>query len=73
MKLTQALLIFLISFICLTFVQCDGEEEPQSPPRHTRGKHPILRKVFLTSPQWMHIPFSAIGGIVSYILYHFFG
>ncbi|CAI2722882.1 unnamed protein product [Schistosoma spindalis] len=87
MKLTHLLLICLISFVFFTYVQCepdedeepqlDGEEEPdeneegeQSVPH---GKHPVLRKVFLSAPSWMHIPFSILGAVAAYFAYHIYG
>ncbi|CAH8437138.1 unnamed protein product [Schistosoma turkestanicum] len=71
MKLTQLLLICLVSFVFFAYVQCDGEDgqDSQDVPR---GKHPTLRKVFLSAPSWMHIPFSILGAIASYYYYHFY-
>ncbi|CAI2722884.1 unnamed protein product [Schistosoma spindalis] len=72
MKLTHLLLICLISFVFFTYVQCelDGEDREQSVPH---GKHPVLRKVFLSAPSWMHIPFSILGAVAAYFAYHIYG
>ncbi|CAH8437546.1 unnamed protein product [Schistosoma rodhaini] len=67
MKLTHILLICFISFLFFTYVQCDGNYE--SP----HGKHPLLRKAFLTAPSWLHMPFSIAGAVAAYFFYHFYG
>nr|CAX69679.1 hypotheticial protein [Schistosoma japonicum] len=72
MKFTYLWLICLVSFMYFTYVQCDGEEQNPEPPR-PRRKHPVLREVFLTAPQWLHIPFSLLGALASYAAYHFYG
>ncbi|CAH8438322.1 unnamed protein product [Schistosoma margrebowiei] len=80
MKFTHLLLICLMSFMFFTFVQCDSDEdmeeprdEEETPKPVPHGKHPVLRKVFLSAPSWMHIPFSIVGAALTYIAYHFYG
>ncbi|CAH8437320.1 unnamed protein product [Schistosoma guineensis] len=63
-----------------TYVQCDYDsntEEPldedETPKPVSHRKHPVLRKVFLSAPSWMHIPFSIVGAALTYVAYHFYG
>ncbi|CAH8437596.1 unnamed protein product [Schistosoma rodhaini] len=73
MKLTHILLICFISFLFFTYVQCDGNYERPSQPDVPHGKHPLLRKAFLTAPSWLHMPFSIAGAVAAYFFYHFYG
>ncbi|CAH8437690.1 unnamed protein product [Schistosoma curassoni] len=72
MKFTHLSLICLISFVFFTYVQCDLDEE-ETPKPVSHRKHPVLRKVFLSAPSWMHIPFSIVGAALTYVAYHFYG
>ncbi|CAH8437580.1 unnamed protein product [Schistosoma rodhaini] len=72
MKLTHILLICFISFLFFTYVQCDGNYESEE-EENPHGKHPLLRKAFLTAPSWLHMPFSIAGAVAAYFFYHFYG